>query len=143
MARLIQRIAERQPQRVALTDHRGSTRWEAFNERVNRLISAFGALGLQPGDTISVFAGNCREYYEVMAAAGHTGVLYVPVNWHFTAEELAYVIDNSESKLLITDQEFAAVATAAPQPFVRIVLHQQRNETNDGIRRDHGRSGVL
>jgi long-chain acyl-CoA synthetase len=113
MARLIQRIAERQPQRVALTDHRGSTRWEAFNERVNRLISAFGALGLQPGDTISVFAGNCREYYEVMAAAGHTGVLYVPVNWHFTAEELAYVIDNSESKLLITDQEFVAVATAA------------------------------
>ena len=56
MARLIQRIAERQPERVALTDARGSTRWDAFNERVNRLISAFEALGLQPGDTIAVFA---------------------------------------------------------------------------------------
>ncbi len=113
MARLLERHASKDPQRIALVDTDGALTWGLFNDRVNRLINALRGFGLGPGDLISIYAGNCRAYYEIMAAAGHTGILFVPVNWHFTPEELAYVIDNSESKLLITDSAFAATAAAA------------------------------
>ena len=113
MAKLLERHAQQNPNRPALIDAAGSRSWGEFNTRVNRLINGFRALGLGAGDLISIYAGNCREYYEVMAAAGHAGILFVPVNWHFTAEELAYVIDNSGSKLLIAGEEFTATAAAA------------------------------
>ncbi len=99
--------------RAALTDERGSTTWAALNERTNRLVHWLRGQGLQPGDTIAIFAGNCREYFEVLLAATHTGLLCVPVNWHFTAEELAYVIDNSGAKILFVEDRFADVARGA------------------------------
>ena len=85
MAHLLERHAQRNPNRLALIDADGSRSWGEFNTRVNRLINGFRALGLGAGDLISIYAGNCREYYEIMAAAGHAGILFVPVNWHFTA----------------------------------------------------------
>ncbi len=113
MARLIERHARKDPHRAALIDADGALDWSAFNDRVNRLINGLRGLGLGAGDLISIYAGNCRAYYEVMAAAGHAGMLFVPVNWHFTPEELAYVIDNSESKLLIADARFIGNASDA------------------------------
>ena len=113
MAQLIERHARTDPDRIALIDSTGATSWGAFNARVNRLINGLRRLGLERGDLISIYAGNSRAYYELMAAAGHAGILFVPVNWHFTPEELAYVVANSESKLLIVDAEFTANAQAA------------------------------
>ena len=45
-----------------------------------------------------------------MAAATHTGTRFVPINWHFHAEEVAYVLDNSDAKALLAGQRFAALA---------------------------------
>ncbi len=99
--------------RPALIDESGSRSFSDLNARANRLYHAFRAAGIEAGDVIAVYAGNCAQYYEIMVAAGHAGIIYVPVNWHFTAEELAYVIDNSEAKLLIADVAFADNARAA------------------------------
>jgi long-chain acyl-CoA synthetase len=111
VAKLIQRHIE--APRPALIDESGATSFAVLNERANQLIDAWRAIGLGAGDVIAVYAGNCREYYEIMVAAGHAGIVYVPVNWHFTPEELAYVIDNAEAKLLIADVRFADNARAA------------------------------
>jgi long-chain acyl-CoA synthetase len=113
MAKLIERHARKHENRAALIDSDGESSWGAFNDRVNRLINGLRGLGLGAGDVISIYAGNGRAYYELMAAAGHAGITFVPVNWHFTPEELAYVVANSESKLLIADAAFTANAAAA------------------------------
>jgi long-chain acyl-CoA synthetase len=113
MAQLLNPIVERRGTQPAITDGRTHRDWQTFNTRVNQLINGLRDLGLGAGDTISVYAGNSVEYYEIMAATTQAGIIFVPVNWHFTPEELAYVIDNSESKLLIADQEFTANAAAA------------------------------
>ncbi|MDH3642732.1 MAG: AMP-binding protein, partial [Gammaproteobacteria bacterium] len=83
-----------------LSDERGSTSWAQLSERSNQLIHAFRDMGLDKGDIIAIYSGNCREYYEVMMAANHAGIIYVPVNWHFSPEELAYVIADSGARLL-------------------------------------------
>jgi long-chain acyl-CoA synthetase len=113
MTHFVHRVAAARGDVPALIDERGVTGWQALNQRTNRLINALRELGLQPGDVIAVYAGNCREYYEIMLAANHAGIIYVPVNWHFSAEELAYVIDNSGARILFTEGPFAATAAAA------------------------------
>ncbi len=97
----------------AVVDERGATTWQDFNRRTNQLVSAFRSLGVEPGDVIAIYAGNCREYFETMMAATHAGLVYVPVNWHFSPEELAYVIDNSGARMLFAEGQFADVAAAA------------------------------
>jgi long-chain acyl-CoA synthetase len=97
----------------ALTDERGSTSWKALTARSNQVIHAFREVGLSAGDVIAIYSGNCRENYEVMVAANHAGLIYVPVNWHFSPEELAYVIADSGARLLVTEGQFLANAEAA------------------------------
>ncbi len=113
MTQFVQPIAAIRGGETALIDQLGSVTWCAFNERCNRLVHAFRALGLGSGDTIAIFAGNCSEYFEAMMAATHCGLTYVPVNWHFSAEELAYVIANSGAKLLLTEDQFLDTAENA------------------------------
>jgi long-chain acyl-CoA synthetase len=113
MTHFIARHAETRGTAIALTDERGSTTWPALNARTNQLVNALRSLGLGTGDTIAIYAGNCREYYEIMLAANHAGLIYVPVNWHFSPEELAYVIDNSGARVLFAEGQFQAAAASA------------------------------
>ena len=105
--------ARAKPEAVALRDERGQVSWAELDRRINRMIRAFQACGLKPGDRIALFAGNSREVFELMIAAGHAGLSYVPVNWHFTVDELAYVLQDCEAKGVFTDLQFAPIAIEA------------------------------
>ncbi|MEQ8993700.1 MAG: AMP-binding protein [Pseudomonadales bacterium] len=113
MTEFVQRIAAQRGNDPALIDERGPITWRELNARSNRLVHALRALGLKPGDAIAIYAGNCREYFEIMLAANHAGIAYVPVNWHFTPEELAYVIADAEARVLFAEGQFLAQARAA------------------------------
>jgi long-chain acyl-CoA synthetase len=65
------------------------------------------------GDTLVIVTGNRREWFEVTLACAHIGVTYVPVNWHWVAEETAYVLGDSDAKAIVTDDRFADVVLAA------------------------------
>ncbi len=136
MAELLEPLAERLGDGVALADERGTTSWTEFNERVNRLMSALLAAGLKNDDAIAILSENRREYYECMAAATHLGLRYVPVNWHWVAEEVSYVLENSDSKALITGGQFAglgAEALAQPDcPALKLAL-TMRDEAPEGF----------
>jgi long-chain acyl-CoA synthetase len=105
--------ARAKPEAVAVRDERGQVSWAELDRRINRMIRAFQACGLKPGDRIALFAGNSREVFELMIAAGHAGLSYVPVNWHFTVDELAYVLQDCEAKGVFTDLQFAPIAIEA------------------------------
>ena len=113
MAFMTAKTAARRGDAVALADESGRRSWVELDRRVNRLIRALHAAGLRRGDRLALFAGNGIAVYELMAAAHHAGVGYVPVNWHFTADELAHVLVDSGASGLFTDSRFAAVAAAA------------------------------
>ncbi|MCS5638649.1 MAG: AMP-binding protein, partial [Myxococcota bacterium] len=113
MAQLLEPLAQRFGAAPALVDERGTTSWAEFNERVNRLMSALSLAGLESGETIAILSENRREYYECMAAATHLGLRYVPVNWHWVAEEVSYVLENSDSTALLAGGRFAGLAAEA------------------------------
>jgi long-chain acyl-CoA synthetase len=101
------------PDRAALIDEFGSTTWAQLSERVTRLSRAFRDRGVGPNDTIAMMMGNRREVFEVFLAAAHTGFTVVPVNWHWVADELAYVIEDSGARALVVDERFEETAQRA------------------------------
>ena len=112
MAKLFEKFATERADEIALADERGESTWAEFNERVNRLVNGLTAAGYGPDATIALLAGNRREWIEVSAACGHTGMTFVPINWHWAAEEVAYVLDDSGANILVVGDRFIDLATA-------------------------------
>ena len=81
--------------------------------RSNRLAHLLRARGLGRLDHYAIYMENNARYVECCAAGERAGLYYTCVNSFLTAEELAYILNNSQSKVLITSQAKRDVALAA------------------------------
>ncbi len=84
-----------------------------LNERSIRLSHCLHAAGLRPGDVVSLFMENNIRYHEVYWAVVRSGMYVCAVNKFLTAEEVAYIVNDSGSKALVTSAGVAAVAEGA------------------------------
>ena len=71
-----------------------------YEERTNRLAHLLRDQGLQRLDHYSIFMENNAHYLEMCGAGERSGLYYTAINSHLTAEEMAYIVDNSESRVL-------------------------------------------
>jgi long-chain acyl-CoA synthetase len=115
-------LAARKPEQAALVDERQTVTWREFDTHVNQLIAALRGLGLGVGDTVGVLCGNRVELFEVLAATMHAGIVVVPLNWHWVADEIAYVLDDAEARALLVDPDFVGVARDALERLDRDLL---------------------
>ena len=81
--------------------------------RSNRLAHLLRARGFGRLDHYSIYMENHVRYVECCAAGERAGHYYTCVNSFLTVEELAYILNNSQSKVLITSQAKREVALAA------------------------------
>jgi long-chain acyl-CoA synthetase len=109
---LQQRVADRGDE-LAIADEFGEWTWREYNERANRLANGLRGLGLGLGDTMGIVGNNRHEWLLAMSVGQVLGMTTVPVNWHFSAEEIAYVFENSGATVVIGDAEFAETVRAA------------------------------
>ena len=129
--KLAQPMLQERPDEVALADETGAWTWREVDERVNRLIHGLRGLGLNVGDPIAVLSGNRHEFLEINAACSHGGWVFVPVNWHLVADEVAYILSDSGAKALITEAELLDVGSEAAERAgveVKILLAGARAE---------------
>ena len=82
-----------------------------LDERSNQIAHLFREHGLNPGDTIAIFAENSPRYFEVAWAAQRAGLYYVCISSRLTAPEVQYIVEDSGSKVLIASAGLSAVAT--------------------------------
>ena len=109
---------------VALMDEIRSVTWAELDLRVNRLVNGLRDLGLATGDTVAVVAGNQCEWFEIAQACAHGGWTYVPVNWHWVADELAYVFNDAQAKVVLVDSRYEGpVAEALKDDRSQSVQH--------------------
>ena len=113
MAEITQKHAAAKGDEVAVVDEFRTATWAELDAAANRLIHALRDAGVTAGDTVAVLCGNRIENFEIQVAGGHNGLFMVPVNWHWTAEELAYVLDDSGSKALFVDARYVDTALDA------------------------------
>jgi long-chain acyl-CoA synthetase len=87
--------------------------YRELEARSNRLAHLLRAAGLRPRDHYAIFMENHSRYVECCAAGERSGLYYTAVNSFLTAPELAYIVNNSLSKVLITSQAKREIALAA------------------------------
>lgn len=73
----------------------------------NQAAQLYRARGLNPGDGIAVLLGNEPDYLKIVWGAQRSGLYFTPVSVLFSAAEIAYIVNNSDAKLLITRKAFA------------------------------------
>jgi long-chain acyl-CoA synthetase len=90
----------------------------------NRLAHLLRAAGLKPRDHYAVFMENHARFAECDVAGERSGLYYTNVNSFLTARELAYIVNNSLSQVLITSQAKRQIALEALRdcPNVRLCL---------------------
>ncbi|RCK41012.1 hypothetical protein TH25_24120 [Thalassospira profundimaris] len=94
------------PNATATCDAGTRRTWKDLGDRVVRLASGFVAAGLEPGKRIGILATNADYYYEALLAAWWVGGVINPVNTRWCAAEIAYSLDDSDTRMLVIDQNF-------------------------------------
>jgi long-chain acyl-CoA synthetase len=84
-----------------------------FDARTNRLAHLLRAHGLRDGDHYSILLENHPRFFEACGAGERAGLRYTAINSHLTAEEVAYILDDSAAKVLITSRQLRDVALEA------------------------------
>jgi long-chain acyl-CoA synthetase len=93
-----------------------------YEARTNRLAHLFRAHGLHPLDHYAIFMENNNRYLEACGAGERSGLYYTCVNSFLTAPELSYILDNSESQVLITSRSHIELALEAVAGCPRVGL---------------------
>ncbi|MET7453405.1 acyl-CoA synthetase [Streptomyces sp. NPDC005574] len=104
---VLRRSARRTPARVAVEYGDRSWTYEELDEAVSRAASALLARGSVPGDRVAAYGRNSDAYLIGFLACARAGLVHVPVNNHLTGEDLAYLVRQSGSTLVLTDPDLA------------------------------------
>jgi long-chain acyl-CoA synthetase len=110
------RVAAERPDDTAIIEADGrATSFADLVGEAHSVAHALRELGLGAGDGVAAMTPNRREFLALYLAALETGLYFVPVNFHLVADEVAYILDNSGSVILVADQRYAGVAAAAAE----------------------------
>ena len=106
--------AEREARRPsASTTRTEPARFFEINAAANRIVRLLRDRGLQAGDSVALMCANRAEFVEVLAATLRGGYRFTPVNWHLTADEVEYIINDCEAKALFAEARYPAARSAA------------------------------
>jgi long-chain acyl-CoA synthetase len=114
-------LAVSRPDDLALDDLTRTRSWAELADRATRAGRWLReAHGLQPGDHAAMVMGNRVEFVELALGALLAGVWITPVNWHLTAPEIEFILDDSGSRLVVADPGHEAVVrrAAGDRPLV-------------------------
>lgn len=87
--------------------------WAELESRARRFAAGLSAEGLGTGDRWALMAHNRIEWTPMVLGNLRAGTRYVPVNWHLTVDEVAYLLDDSDSRFLVVDEVDADVGREA------------------------------
>src|SRR6266850_1828228 len=102
--------------------------------RTNRLAHFLRNRELKGLDHYSIFMENNARYIECCGSGERSGLYFTCINSFLTAQELAYIVNNSESKVLIFSEEKRAVAIEALRQCPGVEVALVVNGPGDGSR---------
>ena len=114
------RTAERDPELTSFVTGDKGMSWHELLFSVDRAADLFWQLGMRKGDRMAVVLRNSPEFIIAYFALAKLGAVAVPINYMVTkAEEISFILGNSECKGVITEKEFirpyAALRNQMPQ----------------------------
>ena len=93
--------ARSRPAALAVIDGHTRHTFSELDIRVNRLAHALSDAGVQPGDRVLWLGQNSFRLLELLLAAAKLGAMCCPANWRQTADELAFVLDDLDPRVVV------------------------------------------
>ncbi|MBM3618900.1 MAG: acyl-CoA synthetase [Alphaproteobacteria bacterium] len=109
----IERSATVYPDRLSIIHGDVKFTWAETYARCRRLASALQKRGIKKGDTVAIMANNTPEHIEVHFGVPMCGAVITGFNTRLDAAMLAFMMNHSETKLLIVDRQYSAVMKQA------------------------------
>jgi len=103
---LLENTVRKYPDKVGFISEDRRLTFKEFDGTVNRIAAGLSKHGIKKGDHVALLLGTQLEFPLSFFALMKLGAMVVPLNTRFKGEELAYEINDSESKVLIVDEEY-------------------------------------
>ncbi len=132
----ITRVKDIYPNYDSLVYGKRSYTWLETYNRCIKFASALAKKGITKGSTVSIIAANTPELFEAHYSIPMTGGVINTINTRLDAETIAYILDHSDAKLLITDTQFSPTMKKALQIYAKnipiIDIHDDQAVFKDG-----------
>jgi acyl-CoA synthetase (AMP-forming)/AMP-acid ligase II len=104
-------------------------------DRVSRFAGALRGLGVRTGDRVGIYALNSDNYHEYLLAVPWAGAVLTPMNIRWSVPEIVYSLEDSDTRVLLVDDQFAAAVPALREAFGALgtVIHCGEGPTPDGM----------
>ena len=114
--------AKKLPNNKAIISEHGERTFLELNANCNRFANFLLEKGLQPGDAIAIVCKNRPEFLEALFGPLRIGLRITPINWHLTPEEICYIVENCEAKVVVCDAEFSNFFSAINDAIPDVLL---------------------
>ena len=94
--------------------------WEQFWKRANRFANLLLSRGCRKGDKVSILMMNSIEWLPIYFGILKAGAVAVPLNYRYTADEIKYCLDKSDSSMVIFGPEFIGRMEAISDQIPRV-----------------------
>ena len=102
-----------------------------LHARAARAATAILEAGVETGGCVALLLRNDFAFFEVYFAAHLAGVRFIPLNWHLTATEIGFILQDSDTRILVVHADLLPIAEKAAGDHVRIVVVPTPAEIRD------------
>ncbi len=101
---LLGRNARNFPNDIGLIFGDKNFTWKELDDRAKAFANSLFELGLNRGDRVAIYAKNSNQWVEALFGLAQVGLVSVTVNYRLTANEVAFIVENSGAKAIICDE---------------------------------------
>jgi fatty-acyl-CoA synthase len=127
ISRIVEFHARKTPNSEALIYDNQRLSWQELWERVTATAAGLAARGIGADSVVALAMKNSAAFIELLYAISHLGAVSLPINFRLSAEELAYIADHANAKLIIADEELASLTTETEIEILLLDSDAQRN----------------
>src|SRR6202043_2284636 len=93
------------PGQLAAIDGAVRVDYRALDARVNQLADRLATVGVANGERVCWLGQNSFRVLELLLAAAKLGALFCPVNWRQSPDELAFVVNDLDPRVVVWQHE--------------------------------------
>ncbi|WP_019240423.1 MULTISPECIES: long-chain-fatty-acid--CoA ligase [Bacillus] len=121
-------------EKVAIYSEDRAFTYNELNNRINKLSHGLKQLGVEKGDRVAYLAPNTIEMLEGFYGVFQLGAIMVPLNTRLKPDDYLFILNHSESKVLLVDQDLYPLIVPIKdklETIEHIVVHYKDTETNE------------
>ena len=86
----------------------------SLRTRSGRIASLLAEVGLRCGDHVAILMDNDKRFLEIIWATQRSGLYVTPVNWHLSADEARYIVEDCDAAALFVSESVRTLAESIP-----------------------------